>query len=84
MTRVSDHALLRYLERAQGIDVEAWRVSIESSVERAAIAAAKLGIDTYSIRLDGVLFVVRAGTMTTVLPKIAERSRFHALGPRDR
>lgn len=84
MTRVSDHALLRYLERVQGIDIEAMRASIEVRLDRAASAAELLGIPTYSVRLDGVGFVVRSGAVTTVLPKLTDGSRFHALAPRDR
>jgi len=84
MTRVSDHAMLCYLERVQGIDIEAMRASIEARLDRASNAAELLGIPTYAVRLDGVGFIVRSGTVTTILPKLADGSRFRALAPRDR
>lgn len=83
MTRVSNHALLCYLEQVQGIDIEAMRAAIEARLDRAANAAAELGVFTYGVRLDGVGFIVRSGTVTTILPKLADGSRFRALGARD-
>lgn len=83
MTRVSDHALLRYLEHSHELDVEALRVSIATRLERAAIAAGQLGVLTYSVRLDGVQFIVRNDVVTTVLASPSVGGRFHALAPRE-
>lgn len=82
MIAVSDHALLRHLERVEGIDIEALRADLESEFSRAHAAADLIGLRNYSIRTRGVTYVVRGGTVTTVLPALGERSRFFALAPR--
>ena len=58
---VSDHAVLRYLERFAGIDTEAVRKMIE---EKAA-AAVKAG--ALSLKIDGVVFLMKGNTVTTCL-----------------
>jgi hypothetical protein len=50
---VSDHAVLRYLERAFGLDVEAVRAMIAGK----ALTAAQL--DACSVVTDGVRFMLR-------------------------
>jgi hypothetical protein len=69
--RISDHALLRWLQRAGGLDVEAVRSALAGSLCRAHAAAQHVGACDYSIHVDGVTFVVRSGTVTTVLPEKA-------------
>lgn len=64
--RVSDHALLRFLEKAGGIDVESLRRAMSTSIERATAMAEKLGVDEYAIVVDGFRYIVRCGTVTTV------------------
>jgi len=66
--RVSDHAVLRYLERAGGFEIERLRAAIAAAVSPAAHAGARY------IHLDGVVFVIRDGAgrheglvITTVL-----------------
>lgn len=59
-TRVSDHAIVRYLERAQGLDIEALRVEIGRRVERGA----ELGATGVSI--DGLHYVIAGGVVVTV------------------
>lgn len=63
--RVSDHAVLRYLERAGGFDVEGLRRAIGRRVE-AAVAAGACGIV-----VGGVSFRVKDGgdgpVVTTVI-----------------
>ena len=60
---VSDHALLRYLERVKGIDVAAARAEIEQLIGSAAM----LG-DAALVRA-GHVFVVEGYRLTTVLPR---------------
>lgn len=69
MTRVhvSDHALLRFMERAGGLDTEALRTAVATSLERAAVAAETIGGRDYSIRVDGLVYRIRAGVVVTVL-----------------
>jgi hypothetical protein len=63
MTRmtVSDHAVLRYLERVKGVDVKAARAEIAGLV-----ASAEAHPACVAVRLDGWRFVIRDGTVTTV------------------
>ena len=42
---ISDHALLRFLERAGGLDVETIRLMLSRSLERAKKAATGIGGD---------------------------------------
>lgn len=67
MLDVSDHALLRFLERAHGLQVEAMRAELAGRLDRAATAAEKLGPEQYHVTLDGLRFVVRLGKVTTIL-----------------
>ena len=68
MIHVSDHALVRFLERSGALDVEAVRRALAASLQRACRAAERAGIDDYEILADGLRYVVREGTLTTVTP----------------
>jgi diphthamide biosynthesis methyltransferase len=59
---VSDHALLRYLERARGIDVELIRGHIALLCAPAAAAGAR----NYRAA-DGVTYVFKKGHVVTVM-----------------
>lgn len=72
--RVTDHALVRFLERAGRLDVEAVRGAIAASVDRAAGAARILGQSEYEIHADGLIYRVRDGAVTTITNN-ATRSR---------
>jgi hypothetical protein len=65
---VSDHALLRFLERAAGLDIEGLRLTLTASLARAHSAARSLSDSDYLIKADGLIYVVRGETVTTVLP----------------
>lgn len=71
MTQVSDHAVLRYLERAYGLDVEAIRAEMNTPVLTVAEA---FGCGTV-VGKHGVRLLIRDGTVTTVLPKRYGRRR---------
>jgi hypothetical protein len=71
---VSDHALLRFFERAGGLDIEELRARLVNSLIRAHKAARSLGDSDYLIRSDGLVYVVRGETVTTVLEDKGERS----------
>lgn len=68
---VSDHAVLRELQRARGIDVEAVRRQIAAKVRR-GVAQGACGV-----LVDGLRYVIRNGTVVTILhsagPPLAER-----------
>lgn len=77
---VSDHALLRFMQRAGGIDVEELRAAVAASLERAGAAAEAIGACDYSIRADGLVYCIRAGVVVTVLhdrpmPRGVDRGR---------
>lgn len=82
--RVSDHALLRFLDRAGGLDVEQLRGRLESSLERAGDAAGTMGARDYLIVADGLSFVVRGGTVTTIIPAGSHGAQARALCRPDR
>lgn len=65
--RMTDYALLRWLERAGLIDVEALRARIEARLERGHQAAAALGADRYTIIAHGLVYTVNHNHVTTVL-----------------
>jgi hypothetical protein len=59
---VSDHAVLRYMERVHGIDVEQLRgLILTETVEKAIRAGAS------AVRVDGMTYVIKGATIVTVL-----------------
>lgn len=66
---VSDHALMRFIERAGGFDVESLRGQIADSLERASKAAELLGQSDYTVKADGLVYVIVGGVCVTVLDR---------------
>lgn len=62
--RVTDHALLRHLERVEGIDVDAIRVKIAAKVDT---TAAHVGVT--GVLVDGFRYVLDQGRVVTVMKK---------------
>jgi len=60
-TRVTDHAVLRYLERVQGINVELVRRTIGHRVGRA------VDLGACGLTLDGINYKIEGGVVVTVL-----------------
>ena len=65
--QVSDHALVRFLQRA-GLDVEAVRANLAASLASAHGAAHAVGGGDHLILADDLMYVVRTGIVVTVLP----------------
>ena len=63
--KVSDHALLRYIERAMGVDLDKFRADILTEQNRKAIEFA----GDCTIKSGGVEFVVKNRTVVTVIAK---------------
>lgn len=63
--RLSDHAILRYLERTQGIDINAIRRELMNENVRKAILAGATGITVNGYRMK----VSRDGVIMTVLDR---------------
>jgi len=64
---VSDHALVRFMARGADLPVEDLRASLMASLDRAHRAARSITSSDYLIRADGLLFVVRGDTVTSVV-----------------
>lgn len=76
---VTDHALVRFLERAGGIDVEGLRASLSQSLSRVHEAVEQTGGGNYLVSTDTLSFVVRKGHLTTILPSLDVGGRARAL-----
>lgn len=59
--RVSDHAVLRYLERAHGLDVEAVRKHLAGR----SVKAARLG--AVGVKIENIKLVLRQTAFETVI-----------------
>ena len=60
-SRISDHAVLRYLERVYGFDLEATRNEIAEKSEAAIAMGAS------AVTVNGVKFKIRNNVVTTVV-----------------
>ncbi len=67
--RVSDHAVLRYLERVRGFEIESLRQNIAKRCESAASAGAS------SITIDGVVLLIEDGVVITTVQRKEGQSR---------
>lgn len=76
---ITDHALLRFLERGAGLDVEQLRSDLSKAFERAHSAARAMGSSDYLIRIDGLTAVVRGDAIITMLPSGSPTSEAHKL-----
>jgi hypothetical protein len=65
--QVTDHALLRWLERTGALDVEQLRGLLSQSLDRAHVAGATLGVHQFLILADDLIYLVRGGKLITVL-----------------
>ena len=83
--KITDHALLRFLDRAGGVPVEELRRNLEISLAKAASAARSIGAKDYLITSDGHTFVVRHNDGQDVAVTLIERgSPAHAARLLDR
>lgn len=81
---VSDHALVRWLDRTGLIDLQPIRTAIAASIGRAADAAASIEADEYLILADGLVYVVRNRVLVTVLEEDGRHSHVRMLAAKDR
>lgn len=80
--KISDHALVRLLERAGGLDIEQLREEVSISLENAFSAARSISQSDFLIRVDGMVYVVRGSVVTTVLDDKEPRDQAFALRKR--
>lgn len=76
---ISDHALIRWLERTGMADLEPVRKALRLSLTRASGAARQLGSAEYLILADGLVYVVRNNVLVTVLDDDGRHVRVRAL-----
>lgn len=62
---VTDHAVIRYLERIEGVDIEAIRDYLSSDNVLFAIAMSKGRAESAVIHPDGFRLVINAGKVVT-------------------
>jgi hypothetical protein len=67
--RVTDHAVLRYLERAMGLNVEIVREHISQ------VCSTPAAFGAVCVRAEGLRFEIRNNAIVTVAPGGAEPSR---------
>lgn len=67
LPHVTDHAVLRYLERVQGFDIEAVRRAIALKCKGATVAR--------SVLSDGFSYMIKNGTVVTIRPTQAQNPR---------
>lgn len=61
---VSDHALIRYLERVKGVNTDAIKAEMLSPTVRAAI-----NVGAHAVKLGcGARLMIKGSTIVTVLP----------------
>jgi len=77
--RITDHALVRVLERICGLPIEALREQLVQALTPAAASAEAIGGGNYLIVSGGKVFVVRDRVVTTVLDRDNVHARFIAL-----
>lgn len=75
--RVSDHAVLRYLERHGGFEIEKLREQIAARIAPFAATGAE------HVRCDGLVFVIRGEDPQRVVTTVVEAARFLPKDPRD-
>ncbi|MGO3934728.1 hypothetical protein [Rhodopseudomonas pseudopalustris] len=64
--RISDHALLRILRHAGGVDVETLRAAVAMALARSVERAELIGEKDFVIVSDGLRYVVSGNTLVTV------------------
>lgn len=73
--QVTDHALLRYLERIEGKKLEKLRAELARKAAHARAAAESIGGGQYTIKIDGMKFRCRDNCLITVVTGDPERDR---------
>ena len=71
MIKVTDHAVLRYLQRMDGVDIESVRQRIAESLNKPRIEVLLrfAGNTPLKVKTDDLTYCVRSGVVTTCYPK---------------
>ena len=65
--QISDNALMRWLERTGAIDVDQLKRILATALQRAYVAGASINAGEFLILSAGLVYVIRDGTLITVL-----------------
>lgn len=68
---ITDHALIRYLERVHGVDMDAFRDALRAEVSGTAIAVGTAIGGPYAIKSGKHAFICEGETVITVVPRHA-------------
>lgn len=79
---ISDHAILRFLERGGGLDIDQLRGAISAALARAHGAARSISQGNYTVKVDGIVFVVCEDTVVTVYGEERGTSQKRSRAPR--
>lgn len=74
MIRVTDRAVVTFLERSGALDIALVRAMMASAIERSREACQRAGRSDYVVVADGLRYVVKNGELVTVL-RAAEHPR---------
>lgn len=72
---ITDHAVLRYIERKYAVDIAALRRDLSAQLVRAARSAETIGIDRYAITHDGMRFIVENNAVVTTLTIVMKKPK---------
>lgn len=75
--RISDHAVLRYLERVGGLEVEKLRRDIEARIARTIVPGAS------AVIVDGYRWVVRNSETETIVVTVIEHATGYHTDPEE-
>lgn len=82
--KITDHALVRFVERAGGLEIEQLRADLSESLERAYDTARAISASDFLIRVDGLLYVVRGDAVVSVIDDRNATQHGRKLARRDR
>lgn len=67
MIRVTDHAVLRYMERVHNVDTEAFREALRAEVSSTAAAVGAAVGGYYAVRRGGYRYICEGNRIITVV-----------------
>mgnify|MGYP001591326081 CR=1 FL=1 len=66
---VTDHALVRYLERVHGVDVETFREALRAEISPSAVAVGAAVGGYYAVKRGGYTYVCHGTRVVTVMAR---------------
>ena len=65
--KITDHALLRYMERVKGIDTEGFRQYLEDALNKPRLRQVVdfAGDTNFKVKTGGITYCIRGGHVTT-------------------